>query len=191
MKKNVLALFLLLFADTSTRAQDTFFNDSLRMRLKHYLVDKKAASNRDNYSPFNLIIFNEINGENIDQHPEIRAYKYGIYSFKGLEAPNYQEVLIRCGDEYEILGMLNDKSLEETLIKLIAYFYRYPEVPKELFPLYVDAVLRVYNLNFHWEEAFNVKKKRPITEYGKFSEKDTRYRIVEDSDGGGIFITGD
>ncbi len=184
MKRIVLALSFLLFSSMSLKAQDTFFNDSLRRHLKHYLVDKGAIEgNREQYSPFNLIIFNEINNQNVDRPCESRVYEYGIYSFKGIETPNYYDILIRRGNEYEILGVLNDRSLMETMTKLIAYFYRYPEVPKELFPLYVDAVSNVYNRNSHWEGAFNMKKKRGISEYGSYSDKDTIYRIIEDSGG--------
>jgi hypothetical protein len=130
-----------------------------------------------------LIIFNEISGKNIDIEPEAHAYKYGIYSFKGIETPNFYEILIRRGEEYEILGVLGGKSLMEIIKDLISYFDRYPEVPQRLFPLYVNAVTKVYNANSHWEGAYNVKKKRDISEYGDFTDSDTIYRIIEDSDG--------
>jgi hypothetical protein len=183
MKKNALISLFLLLISTSLYAQDVFFNDSLRMHLKNYLVDRKAGWNLDSYHPGMLNILNEINNKNIDTHPEVREYKYGIYSFWGDQLPAFYEILIRRGDKYEILGMLNDRSMMETMTKLMAYFYRNPDVPKELFPLYVDAVYRVYNLNFHWEGAYNVKKKRNIEEYGQYSERDTQYRIIEDSEG--------
>jgi hypothetical protein len=149
----------------SLHAQDAFFNDSLRRDLKNYLVDKNVALDRENYSIGNLNIFNEINNKNIDLYDQDKDYKYGIYSFRGINTPAFSEILIRRGDEYEILGMLNEGDLMDIMIKLIAYFYRYPDIPKELFPLYVDVVSRIYNLNHHWEGAFNVKKKRDISEY--------------------------
>jgi hypothetical protein len=183
MKKIILTLFFLSFVSLSIHAQDTFFSDSLRKELKQYLVDKDVAWDQNSYNSGMLNIRNEIRKENIDTNPKYKDYKYGIYSFWGDMTPIFSEILIRRGNKYEILGMLSGKSLMEIMTELIAYFYRYPEVPKQLFPLYVDAVSRVYRINSHWEGAFNVKKKRDISEYGKELSNDTIYRLIEDSEG--------
>jgi hypothetical protein len=152
------------------------------MQLKKYLNDNKKRIGSHKTSS-GLLIFNKINGKNIDLYPDTIDYKYGIYIFELFEDPSWSEILIRRGDKYEILEMQGKGSLMNIMIELIAYFHRHPDVPKELYPIYVEVVTSVYNDNRHWYAAYNLKKKRRIDTYGDWHCNDTKYRFIVDSEG--------
>jgi hypothetical protein len=179
MKKIALTLSLLLFVSLSVHARDTFFNDSIRKTLKQYLVDKRISGFPEAYDAGNLSILNLISMEYVEDNPQAGEYKYGIYSFCGDMVHGYSYILMRRNDEYEILemsDMWNGKSLIEIMIELIAYFYRHPDVPNLLFPLYVEAVSYVDYENSHWEiaQGIDIDADHP---------KESIYRLIEKSNG--------
>ncbi len=63
----------------------------------------------------------------------------------------------------------HERDLTKIIIELVAYFRKHQDVPKALFPLYVDAVSRVFYNNSHYDK-----------EYDNRSNKE-RYFIITDS----------
>jgi hypothetical protein len=185
MKKNGLIVFFAIFAVVPVHAQDSFFTDSLRKELKQHLIDRNIASYPEQYFSGGLNILNMISMNLISEDPPTAEYKFGIYCFWGNMFPILSEILIRRGDEYEILEMVNGNSLMEIMTELIAYFDRHPEVNRYLFPLYVDAVSRVYFENSHWLGANGLDAKgdrTSVSKYGKLSN-DSIYKFIEATKG--------
>jgi hypothetical protein len=176
MKRIALILFFLFSASISLHAQDVFFTDSLRIQLIKILVDKNIAIHTKmlNYDP--LIIRDIISMKNLSDNSVNENDDFGIYDFRSeKQILDYSLIFIRDGDEFEILDLIN-KNRSKIKSELKTYFHRHPEVPKKLFRLYVDAVLRVKREYLHLERIWGIRIE-------KDGLNDDNYRFINKSSG--------
>lgn len=176
MKKYTLTSFILLVTSLSIHAQDTFFTDSLRRGLTQLLVNKNIAINTkmQNYDP--LIIRNLSTMEIINENSATEEDKFGIYDFHSeLQVLAYSLILIRNGDQYDVLDVINE-SCSEMTTELTDYFARHSNVPNELFSLYTNAINRVRKEYSHLEETSGIQ-----IEKGKLNN--SIYQFIMSSNG--------
>ena len=135
-------------------SQSHFFTKELFKELREYVGITEMRNSKFFHEDTNLFIRNLLTDSLIidDIGKDVVElvsdnYPYGIYSFELSSSPVFPQIFLRRNNEYEILN--TSRAFSEILKDLIAYFEKYPDVPKKLLPLYTDAVFRVSMEKWH------------------------------------------